>query len=101
MVKISSQEKRVYQSLSNVLDPELGISIVDLGLIYKVAPKVDEIIVIMTLTTIGCPLFPLIESQVKEALKKIGYKKIRVKLIFDPPWSMERMTETGRAHLGI
>ena len=73
MAKIT--EKSIREALIDVLDPELNISIVDLGLVYKVDIKKDNRVEItMTLTTIGCPLFSLIEEEVRSKLKKIGVK---------------------------
>lgn len=103
MKKIS--KKLVFEKLEEVMDPELNISIVDLGLIYKVDLQSHprSVIITMTLTTIGCPLFDLIEIQVKEKIKDLGFasKNIQIKLVFDPPWSIEKMTERGKAMLGI
>ena len=86
------------------MDPELNIAITDLGLVYKV--DVDGtgcVKIVMTLTTIGCPLFTLIEDEVKGVLKKIGVSedKVHLDLTFDPPWSIESMSERGKALLGI
>ena len=57
----------------------------------------------MTLTTIGCPLFSLIETQIKDKIQELGLKEedISLELTFDPPWSMEKMSKKGRAMLGI
>lgn len=100
-MKIS--EEKVKKSLEDVLDPELNISIVDLGLIYDVSVKSDKIKLVMTLTTIGCPLFSLIEQEVKYKLKELGFdeKNIELELTFEPPWSTERMSPKGKAMLGI
>ncbi|MBI3619541.1 metal-sulfur cluster assembly factor [Candidatus Roizmanbacteria bacterium] len=101
-MKIS--EKRVREKLSEVLDPELNISIVDLGLVYEVKVlKNNGIYLKMTLTTIGCPLFSLIEQEVKSKLRELGIAndKIKIALTFDPPWSMERMSERAKAMLGM
>ncbi len=102
MLKI--REKLIKEKLSEVLDPELNISIVDLGLVYKVnLQKSGKTKITMTLTTIGCPLFSLIEQEVKNKLKEIGLSedKIEFELTFDPPWSMDKMTERAKAMLGI
>jgi len=95
-------EKKVFASLEQVMDPELNMSIVDLGLIYSI--KIDSknnIIIIMTLTTIGCPLFDTIEEDIRKKLGQIKAGKVKIELIFDPPWSMDRMSERGKAILGI
>ncbi len=91
-MKIS--EAKVKEQLEQVLDPELNISIIDLGLVYEVAIKDDDAVEIkMTLTTLGCPLFETIEQDVKSTLKQIGIPNEKVKI--------ERMSERGKATLGI
>lgn len=89
--------------LKNVPDPELGISIVDLGLIYDVkADKKGNVDVTMTLTTMGCPLFELIAGPVKTEIKKInGVKDVFVNLTFDPPWSPDKMSKEAKVKLGF
>jgi len=101
MVKIT--QKLIQTKLSEVMDPELNISIVDLGLVYNTKLIKNKVKIIMTLTTIGCPLFSLIETQVKDKIKDLGVKdeNISLELTFDPPWSMEKMSKKGRAMLGI
>ncbi len=102
MTKIT--EDQIRTQLENVLDPELNISIVDLGLVYEIKVKEDETAFIkMTLTTLGCPLFETIEQDVKSSLKQIGLaeEKVKLELTFEPPWSMDRMSERGKAMLGI
>lgn len=95
--------KIIFSKLSEVMDPELNISIVDLGLVYDTKITKNKIKVIMTLTTIGCPLFSLIETQVKDKIKELGIKEndITLELTFDPPWSMEKMSKKAKAMLGI
>lgn len=96
-------KETVTKALEEVLDPELNISIIDLGLVYDVKLQGQKVALTMTLTTIGCPLFGLIEVEVKNKLQQLGFgdKDIQIDLVFDPPWSMERMTEKGKAILGI
>jgi len=93
----------IKKKLEQVLDPELGISIVDLGLIYKIEVKKNKLKIIMTLTTIGCPLFSLIEQDIKNKLMEFGFKEndIDLELTFDPPWSIERMSKKAKAVLGL
>lgn len=95
--------KQIKEKLSEVMDPELNISIVDLGLVYKIKIIKDKIKVVMTLTTIGCPLFSEIEKQIKDKIKEFGVKEedIVLELTFDPPWSMEKMSKKAKAMLGI
>ena len=95
-------EKQIMDKLDEVFDPELHVSIVDLGLIYKVT--IDEKVTItMTLTTIGCPLSATIEADVKGKMKELGVdeSKVIVDITFDPPWSMDKMSENAKATLGI
>lgn len=96
-------KKTVKKQLEKVFDPELGISIVDLGLIYKIEIKNNTVKILMTLTTIGCPLFSLIEKEMKDKLKELGFKEenISLELTFDPPWSIERMSEKAKVLLGL
>ena len=96
-------KKTIKNKLKQVLDPELGISIVDLGLIYEIKIEKEKVKIVMTLTTIGCPLFSLIEEEIKNRLKELGLKEeeIKLELTFDPPWTIERMSNEARAMLGI
>jgi len=96
-------KKTIKDKLKQVLDPELGVSIVDLGLVYEIKIEKKRVKIVMTLTTIGCPLFSLIENEIKNRLKEIGLKEeeIELELTFDPPWSIERMSNEARAMLGI
>lgn len=89
--------------LKTIPDPELGISIWDLGLIYDVkVSKKGKVEILMTLTTMGCPLFSLIEAPIKEAVGKLkGVKSVEVELTFDPPWSIEKMSEEAKEKLGL
>ena len=95
--------KKVKQALEEVMDPEIHISIVDLGLVYKITVKKDKIHLLMTLTTIGCPLFSLIEQEVRNKLVSLGFKDkdITLELTFDPAWDMGRISERGKAIMGI
>jgi len=89
--------------IREVMDPEIGISIVDLGLIYDVVIDGNKVTIVMTLTTIGCPLVSLIESEIKARLEEINIKSedIKIELTFNPPWSMEKMSPEAKAVLGI
>lgn len=96
--------KRILLSkLKEVDDPELGISVVDLGLIYDVeADKKGKIEVLMTLTTMGCPLFELMEGPIKEKLGKIpGVESVSIDLTFDPPWTPDKMSKEAKVKLGF
>ncbi len=93
----------IKNKLAEMMDPELNVSIIDLGLVYKIKIIKNKIKVVMTLTTIGCPLFSLIEQQVKEKIRELGVKEedISLELTFDPPWTMEKMSKKGKVMLGI
>lgn len=96
-------KKVLLDQLNNVPDPELGISIVELGLVYDVKiNKKGEVVVLMTLTTMGCPLFELIADPVKSQLQKLeGVGKVEVDLTFDPPWSPDKMSKEAKVKLGF
>lgn len=97
-----NHKERVMEALGTVMDPELHMSITDLGLVYEVKMKDNKKTdILMTLTSLGCPLFPMIEQDINNKLFQIGVKDVKINLTFDPPWSMERMTERARATLGI
>ncbi|MBA4536483.1 metal-sulfur cluster assembly factor [Bacillus aquiflavi] len=90
-------------ALENVLDPELGIDIVNLGLVYDIG--IDEegtTTVTMTLTSMGCPLAGTIVDQVKTALKDIPeIKEVNVDIVWNPPWSKDKMSRYAKIALGI
>lgn len=93
-------ESQVYARLATVIDPELHIDIVKLGLIYKVSVNGKRIDVEMTLTTPGCPLAPVIDRMIKEALEPLG-ADINLELVWDPPWTIEHMADDARLELGL
>jgi metal-sulfur cluster biosynthetic enzyme len=85
-----------------VIDPELNVNVVDLGLVYTVQTRGTEIDVEMTLTTPACPAGPEILRNSVKAIEKIdGVTKANVKLVMNPPWSPARMTDDARDILGI
>jgi len=99
--KITKED--VLNALKNVVDFELGLDVVSLGLVYEV--EVDDqnnVKVLMTMTSPMCPLAGLILSDAEEAIKKIeGVGNVEVELTFDPPWSPERMSPELKAKFGI
>jgi metal-sulfur cluster biosynthetic enzyme len=93
---------QVREALRVVLDPEIGLPIVDLGLVYDIAVEDSTVKVVYTLTTMGCPVGPLIEHQARAILEELpGVTAVDMQLIFDPPWSPDLMTEEARAALGM
>lgn len=85
-----------------VFDPELGMNVVDLGLIYDVQVGADSISVDMTLTSPGCPLAGTLAAQVEEVLRQAfeGYD-VEVSLVWEPPWTPEMMSEEARRQFGV
>jgi len=84
---------QVTEALREVFDPELGMSVVDLGLIYDVRIEGDRIDIIMTLTAEGCPLHDAMSEWVRQAVGTIpGVKAVAVAITFDPPWTPDRLT---------
>lgn len=94
-------KRRVYERLATVMDPELHVDIVSLGLIYDVAVSKRRIKVTMTLTTPGCPLAPEIDRLVREAIKPLGEYEIVLELVWEPAWSKERMSEEAKLQLNM
>lgn len=96
-------KKIIINKLHEVPDPELGISIVDLGLIYDVKyNKKGEVEILMTLTTMGCPLFDLIREPIEQKLKALsGVEKVTVDLTFEPPWNADKMSKEAKIKLGF
>ena len=93
----------VRDGLMNVYDPEIGINIVDLGLVYDSdISEGGDVLVTMTLTSLGCPLGPVIMQEVNNALKDLpGIGDTDVKLVWSPPWSPDMMSEDAKDELGI
>lgn len=97
-----STPEDIRNKLKEVLDPELFLSIVDLGLVYDVQIQDGIAIVTMTLTTIGCPLFDTIQNDIKKAVLSLpDIKDVKVELTFDPPWDYSKMSEAAKAELGV
>src|SRR5437588_12500398 len=90
-------DDRVLEALKNVIDPELGINIVDLGLVYDVAIEDDSVHITYTLTTMGCPIGPLIEEQMARMLAEVpGIDRVDAEMVLRPPWSPEMMSEEAK-----
>jgi metal-sulfur cluster biosynthetic enzyme len=92
----------IVEALRTVMDPELNVNVVDLGLVYTVQTREDEVDVEMTLTTPACPAGPEILRNAVSALELLeGVSKANVKLVMSPPWSPDRMSDAARDELGI
>jgi metal-sulfur cluster biosynthetic enzyme len=93
---------RILDALRNVHDPELGINIVDLGLVYDVSIDEGKVHVEYTLTTMGCPIGPLIEEQMRQLVDSIdGVDGFEAEMVLRPPWTPEMMSEEAKAALGF
>jgi metal-sulfur cluster biosynthetic enzyme len=94
--------ERVVEALRNVYDPELGINIVDLGLVYGVDVHDRTVHVTYTLTTMGCPIGPLIEAEIRQLLSGVdGVDEVEAEMVLRPPWTPEMMSEEAKAALGF
>ena len=95
-------EAIVLETLRQVLDPELGCNIVDLGLIYNIEIKGSDVAVLMTLTTPGCPMHESISLGAENAVLSIeGVHNATVQIVWEPPWHPSMMTERGREMTGV
>lgn len=97
-------KEQVFAELKKVVDPELNVNIVDLGLVYDVFidQKLGKVNIKMTLTTPGCPLSMFFEEWVIEAVKKIkGVKNVKIDLVWEPPWNPNKMSKKAKEKLEI
>jgi len=94
-----AQEDDVFEAMKDVVDPELGINVVDLGLVYGVSDEEGEIATIdMTLTSAACPLTDVIEDQTRAALLEV-VDDFRINWVWMPPWGPDKITDDGREML--
>ena len=92
----------VVEALRQVEDPELGMDIVDLGLLYDVEVEGPKIKVIHSLTSMGCPAGPMIQEDIHNAAASVeGVEEVEVELTFDPPWTPDRMSDDAKFILGF
>jgi metal-sulfur cluster biosynthetic enzyme len=95
-------EEEVYEALEEVIDPELGLDFVSLGLVYDVEIEDSDVYITFTLTTPACPIGPQVTEQMREFVSDLdGVDGVHPKMIFDPPWSPEMMTEDAKFALGF
>ena len=98
----SLDENTVLQALRQVIDPELGCNLVDLGLIYSTEIDDGHVRVAMTLTTQGCPMHESLIEGVRAVLLDLeGVTSVEVEVVWDPPWNPGMMTPAGRARVGL
>lgn len=101
-VKAGITEESVYEALKTVYDPEIPVSIVDLGLIYDVnITSGSNVNIKMSLTTPGCGMGAMIASQAEAAVRELGAKNVLVEVVWDPPWNPDMMSEEAKQKLGI
>ena len=94
--------EQVLSVLRNVVDPELGINIVDLGLVYGLEIEEDKVHITYTLTTMGCPIGPMIEAEMKQFLSGVeGIGEVEAEMVLRPPWTPEMMSDEAKAALGF
>ena len=92
----------ITEALRGVEDPELGMDIVELGLLYDVAVDGSKVHVTYSLTSMGCPVGPMIEQQITETVAEMdGVENVESELTWDPPWSPEKMSDDAKFVLGF
>jgi metal-sulfur cluster biosynthetic enzyme len=95
-------EDQVMEALEEVIDPELGLDFPSLGLIYDVEIEDSEVFITFSLTTPACPIGPQVSEQIREFVGELdGVEKVHPKMVFDPPWSPEMMSEDAKFALGF
>jgi metal-sulfur cluster biosynthetic enzyme len=94
-------KKKIIEALEKAIDPELGLNVVDLGLIYDIKVENEKVSVKMTLTSPFCPMSQFLVSEVENKIKEIGVKDVKVEVVFEPPWTPERMSKKAKKLLGF
>ena len=95
-------KEEVTEALRQVEDPELGMDIVDLGLLYDVEVADGKVKVVHTLTSMGCPVGPMIQERINEVTRTVpGVEDVEVELTWDPPWTPDKMSEDAKFILGF
>jgi len=93
--------EEVEEALTNVIDPELGLDFVELGLVYDIAVEDAKVNITFTLTSPGCPIGPQVSDQMKEYVGDLeGVEEVRPEMTFTPPWSPDLMSEDAKFALG-
>ena len=93
--------EEVTEALTNVIDPELGLDFVELGLVYEVAVDDGDVDITFTLTSPGCPIGPQVSEQMKEFVGELdGVENVHPHMTFNPPWTPDLMSEDAKFALG-
>ena len=101
-LEVMPTKEDVFEALKQVEDPELGMDIVDLGLVYEVEMDGPKAKVLYSLTSMGCPAGPLIAQDIdRTALEVPGVEEVELELTFDPPWTPDRMSDDAKFILGF
>jgi metal-sulfur cluster biosynthetic enzyme len=95
-------EESVLQALRDVYDPEIGVNVVDLGLVYRVEVHGGNVEVDLTMTTPACPAYGMLTETAEQAIRSIdGVENVHVELVWDPPWTPDRMDDDIKRALGF
>lgn len=102
MEEVVASEEEIKHALKHVTDPEVGINIVDLGLVYRVDIQDENVQVVMTMTSPACPLGSFIKGNVESAIREKfpGLQSVDVQLVWNPPWKPEMMSDAAKKQLG-
>jgi metal-sulfur cluster biosynthetic enzyme len=99
---VAPDPDEITEALQNVIDPELGLDFVELGLVYDVDVDASSVKITYTLTTPGCPIGPQVEEQMREFVGDVdGVSEVVTELVFQPPWSPDKMSEDAKFALGF
>ncbi|WP_431814636.1 metal-sulfur cluster assembly factor [Limosilactobacillus portuensis] len=100
--KLSPAEQEVLKQLQTVIDPELGIDLVNLGLIYGIKVSGQQCEITMTLTTMGCPISDLLYKMIREAVLQVAdITECKINLVWEPAWGPDKMSRFARMALGV
>jgi len=102
-IKGDTLEERIVSAIRTVYDPELPVNVYDLGLIYSIEQeKAGSVCIQMTLTAPGCPVAHSFPGTVQESVLRVpGVTEVKVELVWDPPWTQDRMTDEVKLQLGL
>lgn len=97
----AGEESRLWEALRDVIDPELPVSVVDLGLIYGIRRLGRRVEVDMTFTATACPCMDFLQDDVRERLlREPGVSEVEIRVVWDPPWTTARLSEEAKSILG-
>ena len=102
-ITMNDLKSKVISEIKKIYDPEIPVNIYELGLIYKIEIKNEsDVFIEMTLTTPNCPVAESLPKSVKDNIKKIeGVNEVELKLVWDPPWSKDKMSESAKLELNL